>query len=436
MRLETLKAHCFYLYSALHIPIYIVESKGGGKDAVRHAIIEAFPEQEECCHPLEILRRIHFPDERNVLFLTSSFSAGFGIIRIVDSKYTLIVGPQFAVPFSNPVYLEISKEYSFAAEQKGLIYAFFNGIPVAPSLALKQTLRMMHHFLNPGLDEEICDVFDEEETDRLRKNQYGEYYELQEGGYHNNSMEVEREVCGIVERGDVAAFTKYVRNVPYLSVGITSLSPLRQKKNIAIISIAVLTRAAIRGGMDEDAALLLSDNYIRHVENSFTDKQIDSILMDVFSRYVHVVSDIRAEKEASHTMETVVQYVREHVNRPVTVQLVAAHFGFNSDYLSHKFKSGMGIGLKMFIKRTKLEEAARLLRYTNQTILEISNYLCFSSQSNFQNAFKQQYHLTPKQYRETIGRDIKETKGTRPSGGGNRSRSGNGGCHGTRDEQE
>ncbi len=441
MRLETLKAHCFYLYSALHIPIYIIEDRGGN-DAARHVIIEAFPEQEACCHPLEILKRIHFPDERNVLFLTSSFSAGFGIIRIVDSKYTLIVGPQFAVPFSNPVYLEISKKYSFDAEQKGLIYAFFNGIPVASSLALKQTLRMMHHFLNPGLDEEIVDVFDEEETDKLRKNLYGEYYEMQEGGYHNNSVAVEREVCKIVEQGDVAAFTKFVRNVPYLSAGITSSSPLRQKKNLAIISIAVLTRAAIRGGMDENAALLLSDNYIRHVENSFTDKQIDSIQIDMFSRYVHVVSDIRAEKEASHTMETVVQYVREHVNQPVTVQLAAARFGFNPDYLSHKFKSGMGIGLKQFIKRTKLEEAARLLQYTNQNILEISNYLCFSSQSNFQNAFKQQYHLTPKQYREMTRRDIKEIgeikgiKGAGPLGGGNGSPGGNGGCHGTGDEQE
>ncbi len=60
----------------------------------------------------------------------------------------------------------------------------------------------------------------------------------------------------------------------------------------------------------------------------------------------------------------------------------------------------MGFGLKNFIKRVKLEEAAQQLKYTNQSVLEISGYLCFSSQSNFQNAFKCQYGCTPKQYRE------------------------------------
>lgn len=294
----------------------------------------------------------------------------------------------------------MSREYFFRAEQKGTAYAFFNCIPVASSLALKQTLRMMHHFLNPGLDEELYDVLDADETEELRKNQYDEYYEMRECGYHNNSIEIEREICKIVEKGDVGAFEKYVRNVPHLETGVTSLSPLRQKKNLAIISVSLLSRAAIRGGMDANTALLLSDNYIRHIENSFKDGQVDGILLDMFSHFVHAVFDVRAEKDAGHTMETVIQYVREHVNRPITVHSLAALFGFNPDYLSHKFKSRMGFGLKTFIKRTKLEEATQLLKYTNQTVLEISNYLCFSSQSNFQNAFKCQYHLTPKQYRE------------------------------------
>ena len=50
--------------------------------------------------------------------------------------------------------------------------------------------------------------------------------------------------------------------------------------------------------------------------------------------------------------------------------------------------------------RCKLEEAKSLLTHSDKTLSEISNYLCFSSQSYFQNVFKQKFGLTPKQYRD------------------------------------
>ena len=48
---------------------------------------------------------------------------------------------------------------------------------------------------------------------------------------------------------------------------------------------------------------------------------------------------------------------------------------------------------------TWLEEAKSLLTYSDKTLSEISNYLCFSSQAYFQTVFKKKYGLTPKQYR-------------------------------------
>ena len=51
--------------------------------------------------------------------------------------------------------------------------------------------------------------------------------------------------------------------------------------------------------------------------------------------------------------------------------------------------------------RRKLEEAKSLLTYTDKTVSEISEYLCFSTQSYFQNVFKSKYGMTPKEYRKT-----------------------------------
>ncbi len=68
--------------------------------------------------------------------------------------------------------------------------------------------------------------------------------------------------------------------------------------------------------------------------------------------------------------------------------------------MMRRFKEELGIHIGAFITRCKLEEAKSLLTYSNKSLAEISSYLCFSSQSYFQNVFKRKYGITPKQYRE------------------------------------
>ena len=109
MTLELLKTHCSYLYNAIYIPIYIVENQN---------IIAAFPEQEKYCYPSEMTIEQLCNDSEILSFFTTAFSACFGKINVADSGYMLIVGPQFAVPFSNQIYFEMCKEYPFSMKSK------------------------------------------------------------------------------------------------------------------------------------------------------------------------------------------------------------------------------------------------------------------------------------------------------------------------------
>ena len=67
--------------------------------------------------------------------------------------------------------------------------------------------------------------------------------------------------------------------------------------------------------------------------------------------------------------------------------------------MMRRFKEELGIHIGAFITRCKLEEAKSLLTYSDKSLSEISNYLCFSSQSYFQNVFKKKFGITPLQYR-------------------------------------
>ena len=94
-----------------------------------------------------------------------------------------------------------------------------------------------------------------------------------------------------------------------------------------------------------------------------------------------------------------IKYIRLHTNSNLSVQEVADAVGLSRSHLSHKFKETMGFDISAFIMRCKVEEAKSLLVYSDQSISEISNYLCFSSQSYFTSVFRKKYGLTPKEYR-------------------------------------
>lgn len=92
-------------------------------------------------------------------------------------------------------------------------------------------------------------------------------------------------------------------------------------------------------------------------------------------------------------------FISRHTNELIRDDDVAAHIERSRSYTSKKFKEELGFDLDTFIMHCKLEEAKSLLTYSDKTLSEISNYLCFSSQAYFQNVFKKKYGLTPMQYR-------------------------------------
>ena len=81
-------------------------------------------------------------------------------------------------------------------------------------------------------------------------------------------------------------------------------------------------------------------------------------------------------------------YIRNHVNTPLSLDDVAASIGRSVSYTGNLFKKETGQTLGNYIAECRLEEAKSLLYYTDMTLAEISSYLCFSSQSYFQNVFK------------------------------------------------
>lgn len=219
--------------------------------------------------------------------------------------------------------------------------------------------------------------------------------------YHN-SYYFEQEFYGFVERGDIEGLYDFLKLSPEITEGQVAYDSLRQAKNILITTIALITRHAITGGLDIETAYQLSDLYIQEAERLGTFEEVSLLNAVAVMDFTKRVSETRCPVGMSLEIFKAMQFIINHVNKPITVEDVAEHLHIERSTLSKKFKRELGFNISSYIMRRKLEEAKSLLRFSDRTISEISEYLCFSSQSYFQNVFKKKYGMTPKEYRASF----------------------------------
>ena len=167
-----------------------------------------------------------------------------------------------------------------------------------------------------------------------------------------------------------------------------------------IVSTTLVSRAAIRGGMDVEDAFSLSDAYIQKCELLTRPDQILNLQYHMILEYTQKVERIRLGKRPSKLAMEVANYIQHHLSEPITAENIAKELYLSRPYLSRKFIEETGESLTDFILKEKTEEAKRLLRYSEKSLTAISNYLGFSSQSHFSRVFKKYTGTTPGEYRE------------------------------------
>ena len=185
-----------------------------------------------------------------------------------------------------------------------------------------------------------------------------------------------------------------------MHAGITGPTALRQIKNNIIITTTIATRAAIEGGLDSDTAFQLSDDFIQTAEKLTDPDTLNELMGKINYTFAEKVRNAQMPVSTDGMIQNAIRFIQQNVCEHITVADVAEHVGFSRSYFSSYFKKELGFSVSAFILRCKMEEAKQLLKNTDKSVSVISSYLCFSSQSHFQSAFKKQYGITPLQYRK------------------------------------
>lgn len=390
---------CTVIGNLSGIPIRIYEND---KQVFYHSLVQ-LPKD-----PLTPYFSDIFAVEAHIGYYITPYFHYYGVVNC--QPYKLVIGPSRHSSINDRELKELAFKCDVAPDDVEEFLTAMNSIVQMPLSSIVQILCTMNYVINDEkLSLEDVQIYDNEqqdlkeliESERVNHKFYSfDTDDIQKQQAVHNTLALEQTLVNIVRKGDVAALREWIDNAPAVRGGVLSADGLRQMKNTFIVTATLISRAAIRGGMDINDALSLSDAYIQKCELLNSVDRIINLQYHMVLDYTEQVEKLRKGTSPSKLVIDVSNYVQHHLSEPIDVAALARSMFLSRTYLAAKFKKESGTTLTDFILKEKVEEAKRLLRYTDKQATAIAAYLGFSSQSHFANVFKKYTGKTPSEYRK------------------------------------
>lgn len=224
--------------------------------------------------------------------------------------------------------------------------------------------------------------------------------------YNVSHLSYEREMAFFesVKNGKIEETRRLFKPLNSDALGKLSEDALRNLKYHLIITVAFITRYCIEGGMEMEVAYNLSDIYIQSIDKCTTRDEIHRLHKEVVEDYTSRMHVIQKTSAFSKSILVCLDFIYDNLHTKITLEQLAEKVNLSPSYLSKLFHKEVGFTISAYITKKRIEAAENMLKYSEYSSTDISNYLCFSSESHFIQVFKKNTGYTPKCYREKFFR--------------------------------
>lgn len=272
-------------------------------------------------------------------------------------------------------------------------------LPINKIVALLQliTYEFYHYefkeqeFLQVNQMTYIADAIDSHELPRFQA------AEDIEEKYHHTYRE-EQKLLNYVREGCVEDALKYNMDID-TGTGRLSKKEVNHWKKVVIVAVTLCTRAAIEGGVSPSIAYQLSDFYIQKSDSYHTISELLACRNQAVRELTKQVKRKKESQKSSNYIEQCKDYISKRYKEKIYLEEVASALGLSSTYLSRLFSKECGMQFQEYINWFRVERAANLLVYSEESMAHIAEYVNFPTQSYFGKMFKKYKNMTPGEYR-------------------------------------
>lgn len=239
-------------------------------------------------------------------------------------------------------------------------------------------------------------------TDHVREWHLQEFHKNEEETTHD-PMEEEYLFYLAVQSGDL----QYVREInekkkfdKMEGKGMLSRNPLTNVKYHFVVTTAMITRSCVMAGLIQEQAYRLSDFYINKMDELKSIPEICELHRQMVLDFTQRMLDFQNSQKLSIGVSKAMEYIYSNIQKRITLEEIAEQVQLSPSHLSRVFSKEMGMSVSDYIRRQKIERAKNLLRFSDFSYIDISNYFGFASQSHFIKTFEAYEGMTPKKYRD------------------------------------
>ena len=142
----------------------------------------------------------------------------------------------------------------------------------------------------------------------------------------------------------------------------------------------------------DDACRVRTDGYTLLVKSS--------LFLFLYALYKYrSTAELPRDSSYSETIKTVIQYVKDNYQRPITVEEISELTDYSESHFMRIFRRETGQTFISFLNDYRLEMAAYLLKETADPVNAIAENTGFGNFSYFIRMFQKKYGTSPLKYR-------------------------------------
>lgn len=139
--------------------------------------------------------------------------------------------------------------------------------------------------------------------------------------------------------------------------------------------------------------LQIADYLLKPVDYEEFGTVIDNLRISLYEKKIE-------EDVDDHLINKIAQYIREHLDEDISLNLLSDKFALNAQYISQLFKNQIGVNFLSYLTSIRMQKAKSLLLSSAKTIVEVSVAVGYNDYRVFTKVFKKHVGVSPSQYRK------------------------------------
>lgn len=207
---------------------------------------------------------------------------------------------------------------------------------------------------------------------------------------------IENFLLSCIQYGKVKEMDRFINET--LLESTSPIDDINLLRNYIIGANMIASRTAMSAGLSSQLANEIADYYLDIIMMIRNLNELNHLFYRFMMDYATQVQKMNVGSFHTPFASKIHHYIYAHIYEKLSTKKIAEALHLNENYICAKFKEETGLTIVSHIQDCKITEAKFLLTTKQYRGSEISDLLCFSSQSYFTSVFRRHTGMTPQQF--------------------------------------